>query len=43
MTNLDTKIKYFIVIVKNEGYSRIPVFKNNLDNIIEIIYIKDLF
>jgi putative hemolysin len=26
----------------NEGYSRIPVFENDLDNIVGIIYIKDL-
>ncbi|WP_317127414.1 hemolysin family protein [Hymenobacter oligotrophus] len=27
----------------NEGYSRIPVYEDNIDNIVGILYVKDLF
>jgi len=29
-------------IVRSEGYSRLPVYKENLDNILGILYVKDL-
>lgn len=29
--------------ILREGYSRVPVYRNNIDNILGIIYIKDLF
>ncbi|MCB2378036.1 hemolysin family protein [Hymenobacter sp. BT635] len=29
-------------IVYNEGYSRIPVFEDNIDNIVGVLYVKDL-
>jgi CBS domain containing-hemolysin-like protein len=31
-----------IKVVLNEGYSRLPVYKDNIDNIIGIVYAKDL-
>ncbi len=30
-------------VIKNSGYSRFPVYENLIDNIVGIIYIKDLF
>jgi gliding motility-associated protein GldE len=41
---LDSTIKYNDIvpeIIKN-GYSRIPVFQDNVDNVIGILYVKDL-
>ncbi len=35
-------INEFLKIVENEGYSRIPIYKENLDNIVGIVYVKDL-
>ncbi len=34
-----TKLKQ---IVRTEGYSRMPVYKENLDNVLGILYVKDL-
>lgn len=41
---IDENTKYLdlLDIIKEAGYSRIPVYKENLDNIIGIIYVKDL-
>ena len=41
---IDTKsnISDLVRIAVNEGYSRIPVYQDNIDNIIGIIYVKDL-
>ena len=35
-------IKQTIEILKNKDYSRIPVYKENLDNIIGVLYVKDI-
>lgn len=34
--------KYVMDIIKDSGYSRIPVYKNDLDNIVGLLYVKDL-
>lgn len=38
----DTTISEFIAYAAEEGYSRIPVYKNNIDDIVGIVYVKDL-
>ncbi len=40
--NMDTKRERLIQIVTEEGYSRMPVYKDSIDNIIGCIYTKDL-
>ncbi len=40
--SIDTPRETLINIVMEEGYSRLPVFSGNIDNIIGIIYTKDL-
>jgi len=42
MINIDNDIKENILIMKKTKYSRFPVYKNNEDNIIGIINVKDL-
>lgn len=37
-----TAFRQLIKIVKDSGYSRIPVYEEDLDNIIGILYVKDL-
>jgi len=40
----DTKsMEELIKIINEEGYSRIPVFKESLDNVIGVVYAKDIF
>lgn len=41
---LDSEMEYEEVmnIVKNSGFSRLPVFKQDFDNVIGILYVKDL-
>ena len=41
---LDQSMKYGEVLeeIKKNGYSRIPVFSENLDNVIGVLYVKDL-
>ena len=38
----DTEIKELVNSVINEGISRIPIYENSIDNVIGIVYIKDL-
>jgi CBS domain containing-hemolysin-like protein len=40
--NIDQAGEAMLDKLIDEGYSRVPVFKNSLDNIVGIIYIKDL-
>jgi CBS domain containing-hemolysin-like protein len=40
--NIDQTDETMLDKVIDEGYSRVPVYKNSLDNIVGIIYIKDL-
>nr|WP_299168272.1 gliding motility-associated protein GldE [uncultured Allomuricauda sp.] len=41
---LDEEMKFPEVIqeIKNNGYSRIPVFSENMDNVLGVLYVKDL-
>jgi CBS domain containing-hemolysin-like protein len=40
--DIDTPVEEVIVNIINEGYSRMPVYKDNIDNIEGIVYTKDL-
>ncbi len=40
--SIDSSMEEIIRIINEEGYSRIPVYQNNLDNILGVLYIKDL-
>jgi putative hemolysin len=40
--NLETKREKLINIVLEEGYSRLPVYSGSIDNILGIVYTKDL-
>ena len=40
--NEDAKYTDIITEVINNGYSRIPVYKNSIDSVIGILYVKDL-
>lgn len=40
--NFEESFKDVVKLIKNEGYSRIPVYKDDVDNIEGILYIKDL-
>ncbi|MCX7832163.1 MAG: hemolysin family protein [Actinobacteria bacterium] len=37
-----TSIKEALELARKEGYSRIPVFSGNIDNIVGILYVKDM-
>ena len=41
---LDEEMKFPEVLeeIKNNGYSRIPVFSENMDNVLGVLYVKDL-
>ena len=40
--NIEQKYSEIIVEITGNGYSRIPVFKDNVDTIVGILYVKDL-
>jgi len=40
--NIDEKIDKIINMIIEQGYSRLPVYKNTLDNIVGVVYAKDL-
>jgi len=40
--DVDTKPETIVKIVLEEGYSRLPVYKGTIDNILGIVYTKDL-
>ncbi|ABG58655.1 hemolysin family protein [Cytophaga hutchinsonii] len=40
--DIDLPLEYVLNKIVNEGYSRLPVYKDNIDNIIGILYTKDL-
>lgn len=40
--SVNTSISDFLAFAEKEGYSRIPVYKNNIDDIIGVVYVKDL-
>ena len=40
--DVNSKIGDIVYLAINEGYSRIPVYQESVDNIIGIIYVKDL-
>lgn len=39
----ESNIKELIEIINEEGYSRIPIYKESIDNIIGVCYAKDIF
>ena len=41
---LSEELKFIEVLeeIRNHGYSRIPVFSENLDNVLGVLYVKDL-
>jgi len=38
----DMKFTEVLEEIKNQGYSRIPVFSENMDNVLGVLYVKDL-
>lgn len=40
--DVDMKISEVVYLAVNEGYSRMPVYKNNIDNIVGVLMVKDL-
>ena len=40
--NEEMKFEEIITEIKKNGYSRIPVFADNMDNIVGVLYVKDL-
>ncbi len=39
---IDTKVEEVIASIINEGYSRMPIYKDSIDNIEGVVYTKDL-
>lgn len=39
----DVSYEDFVNIVQKEGFSRVPVFKEDMDDIVGILYVKDVF
>ena len=42
MVNFDTEREKFVDLIVETGHSRVPIYKDNSDNVIGIIYIHDL-
>lgn len=40
--DVDTKISDVVYLAVNEGYSRMPVYEDNIDNIVGVLMVKDL-
>lgn len=38
----DTTVRHLVDLAANSGYSRIPVYHDSIDNIVGIVYVKDL-
>lgn len=41
--NIDATVDEILEIVIEENFSRIPVYENSIDNVIGLLYVKDLF
>ena len=41
--NIDATIDEILEVVIEESFSRIPVYENSIDNVIGLLYVKDLF
>jgi putative hemolysin len=41
--NIDATVDEILEIVVEENFSRIPVYENSIDNVIGLLYVKDLF
>ncbi|MFA5779523.1 MAG: hemolysin family protein [Elusimicrobiota bacterium] len=42
MVNFDTEREKFVDLIVETGHSRVPIYKDNSDNVIGIIYVRDL-
>jgi putative hemolysin len=41
--NIDATVDEILEIIVEENFSRIPVYENSIDNVIGLLYVKDLF
>lgn len=39
---INTPLRIMLMFIQEHGYSRIPIFRGNLDNILGLLYVKDL-
>ena len=39
---INTPLQIMLMFIQEHGYSRIPIFRGNLDNILGLLYVKDL-
>jgi putative hemolysin len=39
---INTPLRIMLMFIQEHGYSRIPIFRGNLDNILGVLYVKDL-